>query len=1090
MRAAALVAAALLACAGGARAGNCLAKLPCHDTYGHCRAATDDGTCKNNKKSGGHCYATCDPGYQATQHWTLNHNQKNADGYWCKCDQGSGKNCHWSTESSIGNPGHIQSPGCVRVTCKGRVPTPHATECAEAGFKGTCTDVTCEVGYTGSNDNNKYTCNADGHWEGGKGFECNLDRNFCPDAAVIAKQFAGLNIHVGTCSDGQQLGSVCTALCVDGYEFVSGKSLFKCSAEVAPGQWLPEGDPLVCEQRCPLELPPEVHADFQHAANCARTPGSTTTCTARCDVGYEASGSGQYTCGAEGDWTGGNLKCTLTGCAAGSPLGHGTQCKSKSAEIERNKCHPACLLGFHKKNESKTAEYTCQKNGQWKSTEDTVKCNEIANWCAVGIVDAEKHVQIKDDGQCDGKVSSKCTPSCENGTAQVVGVTDQSYKCQANQKWAPGVPLAPLVCEKTCDGEPKGPHVVIREACKRLPRRGCIAECAAGYNIAGGGKAYICGQSADGSTGEWQEGSLECVVACDAGFEPIDMAETNSTIPCSFCDMGRFSYDGVECKECPEHNDNRTKCLRCPEGLGPNRDHTVCEPCRDDLHEVPVDGVCAPPRAPGLPNQIKDLWDSSNPTKKGLEIGVALLLLVALALCCCGRSKRPEQKQAGVLRASFLGGTHKLPVAKLTELDVGARWTKAEMAYQTDFEDSSAGQQSDGASLHRSVSVGESGVARRRRRGSDSALPVMFSNDHIREIQPPEWQESPIGQGSYGVVYKVTWRGREVAVKVLKLPERPVDATEVANKKLLEKVEEITKDFITEVEVCCDLNHPNLVRLLGYADKPRLMIMQELLRGDSMDHQLYIEGWKPTPEQIVKSAHDVALGMEYLHTKFQANDNVHDQPIIHRDLKTPNLLLATRPMEGEDVVVKITDFGLSRDKALNDLAQSQTAMMTGCGSVLWMAPEILLGDVYNEKIDVFSYAMCLVELVDCKLPWSGVAMGAEVPHKVTRGQRPLKQLKDTAARPVDPRLSKLIRDCWDPKAAARPDFTTVILRLEEIMGVPASQTASTPRGSVGLNPARASRARSMLESVSEAAEPLLAGGSRPASPDPELGGGG
>ena len=60
-----------------------------------------------------------------------------------------------------------------------------------------------------------------------------------------------------------------------------------------------------------------------------------------------------------------------------------------------------------------------------------------------------------------------------------------------------------------------------------------------------------------------------------------------------------------------------------------------------------------------------------------------------------------------------------------------------------------------------------------------------------------------------------------------------------------------------------------------------------------------------------------------------------------------------------------------------DAAKSytQTVMMTGCGSVLWMAPEILLGETYNEKIDVFSYAMCLVELVGCTLPWRGLCAG-------------------------------------------------------------------------------------------------------------------
>ena len=46
----------------------------------------------------------------------------------------------------------------------------------------------------------------------------------------------------------------------------------------------------------------------------------------------------------------------------------------------------------------------------------------------------------------------------------------------------------------------------------------------------------------------------------------------------------------------------------------------------------------------------------------------------------------------------------------------------------------------------------------------------------------------------------------------------------------------------------------------------------------------------------------------------------------------------------------------------------QTMAMMGCGSVLWMAPEILTGESYNEKVDVFSYAMVLVELISCKLP--------------------------------------------------------------------------------------------------------------------------
>jgi serine/threonine protein kinase len=102
---------------------------------------------------------------------------------------------------------------------------------------------------------------------------------------------------------------------------------------------------------------------------------------------------------------------------------------------------------------------------------------------------------------------------------------------------------------------------------------------------------------------------------------------------------------------------------------------------------------------------------------------------------------------------------------------------------------------------------------------------------------------------------------------------------------------------------------------------------------------------------------DIASGMEYLHTAFERDG--HDQPLIHRDLKSPNLLLATAPralQPGEQLLVKVTDFGLAKDKSF-DTHNQHTAKMTGCGSILWMAPEMLLGQTFNEMVDVYSFAM-------------------------------------------------------------------------------------------------------------------------------------
>eukprot|EP01047_Picozoa_sp_COSAG01_P045944 COSAG01_NODE_4272_length_5193_cov_7.742638_6_plen_143_part_00 len=97
--------------------------------------------------------------------------------------------------------------------------------------------------------------------------------------------------------------------------------------------------------------------------------------------------------------------------------------------------------------------------------------------------------------------------------------------------------------------------------------------------------------------------------------------------------------------------------------------------------------------------------------------------------------------------------------------------------------------------------------------------------------------------------------------------------------------------------------------------------------------------------------------------------------------------------------------------------------MTGCGSILWMAPEILQGDRFNEKIDVYSYAMCLVEVVDRRLPWSGSGNPGIVPLKVSQGQRPEWQLRPAADRPE---LVELVRRCWDQEPCHRPDFSEVV----------------------------------------------------------------
>lgn len=100
--------------------------------------------------------------------------------------------------------------------------------------------------------------------------------------------------------------------------------------------------------------------------------------------------------------------------------------------------------------------------------------------------------------------------------------------------------------------------------------------------------------------------------------------------------------------------------------------------------------------------------------------------------------------------------------------------------------------------------------------------------------------------------------------------------------------------------------------------------------------------------------------------------------------------------------------------------------MTGCGSVLWMAPEILQGDTYNESVDVFSFAMCMVELIDCDLPWHGWRFAAEVPFKVIQNERPTHQIRSA---PSD-ELRELVTEMWGHVPSRRPSFHDIVERVE------------------------------------------------------------
>ena len=266
-----------------------------------------------------------------------------------------------------------------------------------------------------------------------------------------------------------------------------------------------------------------------------------------------------------------------------------------------------------------------------------------------------------------------------------------------------------------------------------------------------------------------------------------------------------------------------------------------------------------------------------------------------------------------------------------------------------------------------------------------------------------------VGKGSYGTVYKASFRSHIVAVKEISIDFAP------ANARQNESAQAALREFKQELEVWCKLMHPNVVQFYGYTTTP-VCIIQEFIEGGTL-YELLVSSEPMTTDTRMCFALDVARGMAYLHGLLP--------PIIHRDLKSLNLLVADGP-PGQPPMVKLTDFGLARSK---QTMMGETAKMTQVGTPYWTAPEIFDDATYNESADVYSFAMVLYEIWSRTLPWQGL-QPVQVALKVVNER----------ARPEVPRsmdteecfgVSALMFQCWGHEPDQRPTFVECVERLEE-----------------------------------------------------------
>ncbi|XP_067372202.1 mitogen-activated protein kinase kinase kinase 21 isoform X2 [Channa argus] len=290
-----------------------------------------------------------------------------------------------------------------------------------------------------------------------------------------------------------------------------------------------------------------------------------------------------------------------------------------------------------------------------------------------------------------------------------------------------------------------------------------------------------------------------------------------------------------------------------------------------------------------------------------------------------------------------------------------------------------------------------------RQRVPSSPVRIPFGELVLEEI---------IGVGGFGKVYRGTWKDQEVAVKAARQdPDEDITATAGSVKQ--------------EAKLFSMLQHANIIKLEGVClEEPNLCLVMEYARGGTLNRAL--TGRRIPPHILVNWAVQIARGMHYLHEEAVV-------PIIHRDLKSSNILLLEK-IENDDIgrkTLKITDFGLARE-------WHKTTKMSAAGTYSWMAPEVIKSSLFSKGSDVWSYGVLLWELLTGEVPYRGID-GLAVAYGVAVNKLTL-PIPSTCPEP----FAKLMEECWDQDPHVRPSFSCI---LEQLSAIEEAVMATMPQES-------------------------------------------
>ncbi|XP_038072071.1 platelet-derived growth factor receptor alpha-like [Patiria miniata] len=290
--------------------------------------------------------------------------------------------------------------------------------------------------------------------------------------------------------------------------------------------------------------------------------------------------------------------------------------------------------------------------------------------------------------------------------------------------------------------------------------------------------------------------------------------------------------------------------------------------------------------------------------------------------------------------------------------------------------------------------------------GVEASKDVVYSNVGLQLSFSRDLMviENELGRGEFGRVLLGKALGIEEAGK----------ETKVAVKTVKEGANRHAKNgLVAELQVMKTVgSHPNVVKLLGYcAEKdPIYVIVEYLAKGDLKNVLMEYRdkdpgtGYANVPglskslsRTLVEFARDVANGMAY----------ISSQKYVHRDLAARNVLV------GEDMVCKVSDFGLARDVMNIRIYHRESQCPL---PIRWMALECILHDVYTTESDVWSFGILL---------WEIVTLGAR-PYPLMTPTTMINVLQQGYRMPrprqCKKKLYKMMRSCWQEIPKDRPSF--------------------------------------------------------------------